>query len=54
MVVFWGVAPLPDDCMVSTSEMSVNIHQTTLRNIPEDSHFHARRLENLKSQKVRL
>jgi hypothetical protein len=25
---------------VSTAEMSVNIYQTTRRNIPEDSHLH--------------
>jgi hypothetical protein len=30
---------------VSTSETSVNIYQTTRRNIPEDSHLHARRRE---------
>jgi hypothetical protein len=35
---------------VSTSEMSVNFYQTTRRNIPEDSHLHARRRENQKSQ----
>jgi hypothetical protein len=34
---------------VSSSETSVNIYQTTRRNIPEDSHLHARRRENLKS-----
>jgi hypothetical protein len=28
---------------------SVNIYQTTRRNIPEDSHCHFRRRENLKS-----
>jgi hypothetical protein len=35
---------------ISTSETSVNLYQTTLRNILEDSHFHTRRRENLKSQ----
>jgi hypothetical protein len=33
----------------STSETSVNFYQTTRRNIPEDSHLHARRREKLKS-----
>jgi hypothetical protein len=33
----------------STSEMSVNFYGTTWRNNPEDSHFHTRRRENLKS-----
>jgi hypothetical protein len=35
---------------VSTSETSVNIRQITRRNIPEDSHLHSRRRENLKSR----
>jgi hypothetical protein len=34
----------------STSETLVNFYQTTWRNIPEDSHLHTRRRENLKSQ----
>jgi hypothetical protein len=34
---------------VSTYETSVNFYQTTRRNIPEDSHLHTRRRENLKS-----
>jgi hypothetical protein len=34
---------------VSSSEMLVSIYQTTRRNIPEDSHLHTRRHENLKS-----
>jgi hypothetical protein len=34
---------------VSTSETTVNLYQTTRRNIPEDSrHLHIRRRENLK------
>jgi hypothetical protein len=33
----------------NTSETSVNFYQTTGRNIPEDSHLHTRRRENLKS-----
>jgi hypothetical protein len=32
----------------STSETSVNVYQTARRNIPEDSHFHTCRRENLK------
>jgi hypothetical protein len=35
----------------STSETSVNLHQTISRNNPEDSHLHTRRRENLKSHK---
>jgi hypothetical protein len=34
---------------VTPSETSVNFYQTTRRNIPEDSHLHIRRRENLKS-----
>jgi hypothetical protein len=33
----------------SVSETSVNFYQTTRRFIPEDSHLHARRRENLKT-----
>jgi hypothetical protein len=32
-----------------TSETWVNFYQTARRNIPEDSHLHTRRRENLKS-----
>jgi hypothetical protein len=32
-----------------TYETMVNFYQTTRRNSPEDSHFHTRRRENLKS-----
>jgi hypothetical protein len=35
---------------VSTSETSVNFYQTARRNIPEDSHPHTRRRENLEYQ----
>jgi hypothetical protein len=34
---------------VSTSETSANFYEITWRNIPEDSHLHTRRRENLKS-----
>jgi hypothetical protein len=37
---------------VSTSETSVNFYETIRRNIPEDSHLHTRRRENLKSYNV--
>jgi hypothetical protein len=33
----------------STSETSVNFHQTAQRNIPEDSNLHTRRRKNIKS-----
>jgi hypothetical protein len=33
-----------------SSKTSVNFYQTTLRNIPQGSHLHTRRRENLKSQ----
>jgi hypothetical protein len=36
----------------STSETSVSFYQTTRCNIPEDSHLHTRRRENLKSHLV--
>jgi hypothetical protein len=36
----------------STPITSVSFYQTTRRNIPEDSHLHIRRRENLKSHKV--
>jgi glycyl-tRNA synthetase alpha subunit len=39
---------------VSTSETSVNFYQTTRGNIPEDSHLHTHRHQNLKSHQVRL
>jgi hypothetical protein len=37
---------------VSTSETSANFYQTTRRSIPEDSHLHTRRRENLKSHDI--
>jgi hypothetical protein len=54
VAVFWDVAPckLAIALMleaVSLSETSVNIYQTTWRNIPEDNHIHNRRCENLES-----
>jgi hypothetical protein len=39
---------------VSISEMLVNFYETTRRNIPEDSHLHSRRRENLKSHQLYL
>jgi ATP/ADP translocase len=35
--------------VVITSEKSVNLYQTTQRNIPENSHLHTRRQEKVKS-----
>jgi hypothetical protein len=35
--------------VVNTSETSVKFYQTTRRDIPEGSHLHTRRRENLKS-----
>jgi hypothetical protein len=35
------------DVAISTSETSVNFYHTIRRNIPEDSHLHTRRRENL-------
>jgi hypothetical protein len=37
---------------VSTYEMSVSFYKTTRRNVPEDSHLHTRRRENLKCHLV--
>jgi replication fork clamp-binding protein CrfC len=36
----------------STSKTSVKFYQTTRHTIPEDSHLHARRRENLKSHQI--
>jgi hypothetical protein len=63
MTVIWDVAPCSHVEIaqrframmmeaVGTSETSVNFYQTTRRNIPEDSHLHTRRRENLKSHLV--
>jgi hypothetical protein len=41
-----------DSSPLSTSETSAYIYQTTRRNIPEYSHLHIRRRENLKSHPV--
>jgi hypothetical protein len=51
MAVFWVVALIMALMMeaASTSEISVNFCQTTCCNIPEDSHLHTHRSENLKS-----
>jgi hypothetical protein len=48
MIVFIRATALMMEA-ASTSEASVNYYQTTQRNIPEDSHLHTRRRENLKS-----
>jgi hypothetical protein len=39
---------------VSTFEMLVYSNETTWRYIPEDSHIHTRRRENLKAHKIML
>jgi hypothetical protein len=39
---------------VSTSGTSINFYETARRRIPEDSHLHIRRFENLKSHHVIL
>jgi hypothetical protein len=65
MTVFWDVAPCSliqvytDVSEVQgivlmmeaaiTSETSVNFYKTTRRNMPEDSHLHTLRHENVKS-----
>jgi hypothetical protein len=46
---YWATIALMMET-ASTFETSVNIYQTTRRNIPEESHLRARRCENLKSQ----
>jgi hypothetical protein len=43
--VVWWIALME---AVSTSETSLTSKKTAQRNIPEDSHFHTRRHENLK------
>jgi hypothetical protein len=54
MTVFWDSASLIVLMMeaADTSETSVNLYQTTWRNIPEDSRLHTCRRENLKSHTV--
>jgi hypothetical protein len=37
----------------NTSETSIHFYQTTRLNIPEDSHLHTRRRENLKSHLIK-
>jgi hypothetical protein len=38
----------------STPKALINLHQTTRRNNPEDSHFHTNRHEKLKSQNFKF
>jgi hypothetical protein len=51
MAVFWAVAPCRKIFLLmeaeSTSETSVKFHQTARSKNPEDSHLHARPIENL-------
>jgi hypothetical protein len=67
MTVFWDVAPcslikvyrrFKCACCLhhqgdSLSETPANFYRTSRRNIPEDSHFHTRRRENLESHRFR-
>jgi hypothetical protein len=46
--VFWLTSSSLMMEEVRFSETSANIYRTTWRNIPEDSHLHTRRRENLK------
>jgi hypothetical protein len=39
---------------VNTSEMSVNLYETSWRNIPEGSHLHSRRRENLNFTEIKV
>jgi hypothetical protein len=50
--VLWHIAGTTALMMVaeSTTETLVNFNQTTRCNIPEDSHLHCHRRDNLKSQ----
>jgi hypothetical protein len=63
MTIFWDVAPCSLVEVyrylrglialiikaLSASETTANLYQTTRLNIPEDSHLHTRRRENLRS-----
>jgi hypothetical protein len=50
MAVFWVVAMIALMMeAVRASEALVNLHQSTRRYNPEDSHLHTHRCENLKS-----
>jgi hypothetical protein len=46
----WGQGEGLMMAAVLTSETPVHLNETTRRYIPEDSHLHTRRRENLKSQ----
>jgi hypothetical protein len=47
MAVLWDIASCT---LVDTPETSVDICQTTWHNIPQDSHLHIRRHDNLEPQ----
>jgi hypothetical protein len=52
LLFFCTILKMADALMMeaaSTSETSVNLYQTARHHIPEDSHLHTRRCENLKS-----
>jgi hypothetical protein len=44
------ITALMMEAVSTSSETSVNFHETTRLNIPEDSHLHTLRRKNLKSQ----
>jgi hypothetical protein len=55
--IIWAMNDSP--CLITLlieavrfSEMLVNIYQTVRSDIPEDSHLHTRRCENLKSHQL--
>jgi hypothetical protein len=54
MAVFWVVAPCSlVEVYRRFRDASENFYPTTGRNNPEDSHFHTRCRENLKSHKTK-
>jgi hypothetical protein len=42
------------EAVSTSSETSVNVYQTSRRNIPQDSHLHTRSRENVKSRQVKV
>jgi hypothetical protein len=49
MAVFWVVAGALMMEATSSPETYINFYRITLRNNPEDSHLHTRRLEDFRS-----
>jgi hypothetical protein len=52
MTVLWPIALMTE--AASASKTSLNVYQVARRNIPEDSHPHIRRRENLKSRQMHV